>query len=76
MRIRYSQDADAMYIYLRDTKIAESDEIAKDIIADYDADGVLVGIEILWVSERADVDQLVVQAFNKVMVEVAQESGE
>lgn len=65
-----------MYIYLRDTKIAESDEIAKDIIADYDADGVLVGIEILWVSERADVDQLVVQAFNKVMVEVAQESGE
>jgi len=76
MRIRYSQDADAMYIYLRDTKIAESDEIAKDIIADYDADGVLVGIEILWVSERADVDQLVVQAFNKVMVEVAQESSE
>ena len=59
-----------MYIYLRDTKIVESDEIAKDIIADYDSDGTLVGIEILWVSERADVDQLVVQAFNKVMVEV------
>jgi len=65
-----------MYIYLRDTKIAESGEIAKDIIADYDADGVLVGIEILWVSERADVDQLIVQAFDKIMVEVAQESSE
>jgi len=65
-----------MYIYLRDAKIAESDEIARDIIADYDADGTLVGIEILWVSERADIDQLIVQAFNKVMVEVAHESSE
>ena len=65
-----------MYIYLRDAEIAESDEIAEDIIADYDSDGMLVGIEILWVSERADVDQLVVQAFNKVMVEFAQESSE
>lgn len=73
MRIRYSPDVDALYIYLRDTDIVESDEISKDIIADYDKDGNVVGIEILWVSEKADIDQLIIQSFDKskVMVEVA-----
>ena len=73
MRIQYSPDVDALYIYLRDTDIVESDEISKDIIADYDKDGNVVGIEILWVSEKADIDQLIIQSFdkNKVMVESA-----
>jgi len=69
MRIRYSQDVDVLYIRLRDNAIEESDEIAKDIIADYDEDGNVVGIEILWASERADIGQLVIQDFHKVMVE-------
>ena len=73
MRIQYSPDVDALYIYLRDTDIVESDEISKDIIADYDKDGNVVGIEILWASEKADIDQLIIQSFdkNKVMVESA-----
>ncbi len=73
MRIQYSPDVDALYIYLRDADIVESDEISKDIIADYDKDGNVVGIEILWVSEKADIDQLVIQSFDKdkVMVEAA-----
>ena len=73
MRIQYSPDVDALYIYLRDTDVVESDEISKDIIADYDKDGNVVGIEILWVSEKADIDQLIIQSFDKdkVMVEAA-----
>lgn len=72
-RIQYSPDVDALYIYLRDADIVESDEISKDIIADYDKDGNVVGIEILWVSEKADIDQLIIQSFDKdkVMVEAA-----
>jgi len=71
MRIQYSPDVDALYIYLRDADITESDEISKDIIADYDRDGNVVGIEILWVSEKADINQLIIQSFDKdkVMVE-------
>jgi uncharacterized protein YuzE len=69
MRIRYSQDADALYIRLRENKITETDEISGDLIIDYDEDGHVVGIEILSASKKTDTEQLVIQAFQKVMVE-------
>jgi len=69
MRIRYSQEADALYIRLRENKIIETDEISGDLIIDYDEDGHVVGIEILSASEITDMKQLVIQAFQKVMVE-------
>jgi len=71
MRIRYSKEADALYIRLRETDIADSDEINEDMILDYDADGNIVGIEILSASEKADVQNLIIQTFEKVMVENA-----
>jgi len=43
------------------------------VIADYDENGDIVGIEILWASKKADIDQLIIQSFNKVMVETAYE---
>ncbi len=69
MRIHYSQEADALYIRLKETDIKNSDEIADDIIMDYDENGNVVGIEILSASQKADVHQLIIQAFEKVMVE-------
>ena len=71
MRMRYSQEADAIYIRLNENKIVNSDEISDGLIADYDENGNVVGIEILWASEKADIDQLIIQSFNKVMVESA-----
>jgi uncharacterized protein YuzE len=67
--MRYSQEADAIYIRLKENKIVNSDEISDGVIFDYDENGDVVGIEILWVSEKADIDQLIIQSFNKVMVE-------
>jgi uncharacterized protein YuzE len=72
MRIRYSKEADALYIRLRENKIIESDEVSGDLIIDYDEDGQVVGIELLSASKRTDTDQLVIQAFQKVMVENTQ----
>lgn len=69
MRIHFSKEADALYIRLRETTIKESDEITEDIIFDYDADGGVVGIEILDASEKTDVASLLVQAFGNVTVE-------
>ena len=74
MRIQYSQEADALYIRLKENKIEDTDEIAEDFIIDYDRDGSVVGIEILAASEKADIDQLIIQAFKKVMVENQQEA--
>jgi uncharacterized protein YuzE len=67
--MRYSKEADAIYIRLKENKIVNSDEISDGVIIDYDENGDVVGIEILWVSEKVDIDQLIIQSFNKVMVE-------
>jgi uncharacterized protein YuzE len=68
MKIRYSPDVDALYISLREADIIESDEISNGIIVDYDEDGDVVGIEILWFSEKADIDQIIIQALDKSKV--------
>ncbi len=74
MRIRYSQEADALYIRLKETKIEDTEEVSEDLIIDYDTDGSVVGIEVLAASEKVDMEQLIIQAFKKVMVESPQEA--
>ena len=71
MRMHYSKDVDAMYIRLREDKIEDSDEVSDGVVMDYDKDGKLVAIEILWVSEKADVSELIIQAFENVSVQAA-----
>ena len=60
-----------MYIRLKESKIVESDEISNDIILDYDEGGNVVGIEVLWASEKVDLNQIIIQSFAKVLVENA-----
>lgn len=69
MRIHYSQEADAIYIRLKETHIANSDEVSDDLILDYDEDNNIVGIEILSASQKADMRELIIQSFERVMVE-------
>lgn len=68
MRIHYSDEADALYILLKDTEIADTDEVAEDIILDYGEDGEVVGIEILSAAENANVEELVIESFGKVQI--------
>jgi YD repeat-containing protein len=46
--------ADAVYLNLTDRPIKESEEVADGIVVDYDAEGRIVGIEILDASKRTD----------------------
>ena len=69
MRIHYAHDADALYIRLKEDDIDNSDQISDDIIIDFDKDNNIIGIEILSASQKADVSQLLIQSFDKVMVE-------
>jgi len=52
MTIRYGPEADALYLKLRDVAIAESDEQESGVIADFDEDGQIGGIEILFLTTR------------------------
>ncbi len=52
MKIEFDPQADAMYIRLADGAVADSDEVRPGVVLDLDADGRILGIEMLDVSER------------------------
>ncbi|MDN3511252.1 MAG: DUF2283 domain-containing protein [Candidatus Jettenia sp. CY-1] len=58
MKIRYSHEADALYIGFKNTKIENTDELTEDIIVDYDKDGNIVGIEVLDASQHVDIKNI------------------
>ena len=54
MRTSYDPEADAMFIWFgpEGVKSAETEEVAPGIMLDFDADGRVIGIEVLSVGER------------------------
>ena len=52
MRMKVDQEADALYIRFDDAKIVESEEVSDGIILDFDANGRVVGFEMLGVRQR------------------------
>lgn len=54
MKIEYDPKADAMYIRLLAGIVAESNEVHPGVVLDFDADGRMLGIEVLDVSKRTD----------------------
>ena len=53
MKVTYDPDVDVLRIILREAAIEESDE-KPGIVLDYDAQGNIVGLEILEASKRVD----------------------
>jgi uncharacterized protein YuzE len=48
----YDPETDTLTIVLKDTPVVESDEAAPGVILDFDAEGDVVGLEILDASRR------------------------
>ncbi len=48
MKITYDKEADAFYIKLTDKKIVVREEIADNIVIDFDKDNNVVGIEVIY----------------------------
>ncbi len=59
MKIEYSKEVDALYIRLREAKIADSMDIEEGVTVDLDEKGHIVGIEILDASEKLELSNLV-----------------
>jgi uncharacterized protein YuzE len=51
MKLIYDRQTDTLTVILRDTSVAESDELRDGIILDYDREGHIVSFEILDASE-------------------------
>ena len=54
MKIEYDPQADAMYIRLKTGIVAVSDELRPGLVFDFDAEGKILGIEMLDVSQHTD----------------------
>jgi len=52
MKLKVDQAADALYLTIEDSPIAESQEVSPGVILDFNARGEVVGIEILGLSKR------------------------
>lgn len=53
MKLIVHKEDDAVYLSLDDSEIIESEEVSDGIIFDYNADGKIIGIEMLYISERS-----------------------
>ncbi|MEK7811237.1 MAG: DUF2283 domain-containing protein [Pseudomonadota bacterium] len=52
MRIEFDQEADALYVNLAEGEVDKTEEIKPGMILDYDANGNILGVEVLYVSKR------------------------
>ncbi|MFH1485439.1 MAG: DUF2283 domain-containing protein [Chloroflexota bacterium] len=52
MRLRVDKKNDALYLRLDESAIVESEEVKPGLIVDYDANGNVVGVEILGLGKR------------------------
>ncbi|MFQ5667987.1 MAG: DUF2283 domain-containing protein [Candidatus Binatia bacterium] len=53
MRLEVDQEADALYLRLDESKIVESEEVSPGVVLDFNAENLVVGVEILHLSKRA-----------------------
>jgi uncharacterized protein YuzE len=58
MRLKVDKENDALYSRLDESSIVESEEVQPGIVLDFNAEGKVVGIEILNLSIRMKPDQL------------------
>ena len=58
MRLRIDQHNDALYFRLDESEIVESEEVQPGVILDYDANGNVIGIEMLDLSKRVSSENL------------------
>jgi len=54
MKLKVDQAADALYLTIDDSPVAESQEVAPGSILDFNARGEVVGVEILGLSKREE----------------------
>jgi uncharacterized protein YuzE len=54
MKLKVDEAADALYLTIEDSPIAESQEVAPGVILDFNARGEVVGVEILGLSRREE----------------------
>lgn len=61
MRLSYDPQTDSLYIHLSELPSTDSDEVADNVVIDFDAQGGIVGIDVQHASRHADISRLVLE---------------
>lgn len=69
VKIEYSKTADAIYVYFKQDVVAKSKEIEDGIVVDFDENGQLIGLEVLDVSQRFSLSDIVNVSIENLPVE-------
>lgn len=72
MKIEYSKEADAIYVYFKEEYVAKSKEIEDGVVVDFDEKDQLIGIEVLDVSKRFKLSDIVNVNIENLPVEAVQ----
>jgi uncharacterized protein YuzE len=62
MKFRYIDETDTFYLIFGDKKSVESEEIADGIVADYDDNGDMIGLEIFSAASKIDFSNLLFES--------------
>ncbi|MDO8634661.1 MAG: DUF2283 domain-containing protein [Dehalococcoidia bacterium] len=52
MKLTIDPEADALYLTLKEGKVSRTEKLADGLIVDLNETGALLGIELLWLSDR------------------------
>ena len=66
MRLKVDKENDALYFRLDEASIVESEEVQPGIILDFNAEGKVVGFEMLNLSDRIVPEQLKILQYETV----------
>jgi uncharacterized protein YuzE len=58
VNLHYDKATDAAYLRFSEQTVVDSEEVAPGVVLDYDADGRMVGMEVLDASSRLPPDAL------------------
>lgn len=71
MKIAYDREADALYIQLREAEVGDNLDIEEGVTIDLDENRHIIGIEILDVSKKLSLKDLVNITIENLPVETA-----
>ncbi|MEO0183898.1 MAG: DUF2283 domain-containing protein [candidate division WOR-3 bacterium] len=71
MKIEFDKQADALYIYMQERPVKKTKEIEEGILVDFDEDNRLIGIEILDVTKRFNLSDIVNLQIENLPVETS-----
>lgn len=53
MKLKVDSESDALYLRLDDSEIFDTEEVSPGVMLDFNADNQVVGVELLFLSQRA-----------------------